>query len=160
MEVFYLYKVTNDQFFYLFSHQLLEIFYWSSPSVFSLIFLSSLEGFLLIYIYGFFLSFLMGLRGFCLLKLWLQLFICSSKLVFKKKKIIMWWNYMTSYIIHLTQSRQFHIIIYLKVDFFLIICHLIYLTFLVNFYNQLLKSTFEINFLNQLLQSIFLMNPY
>ena len=49
---------------------------------------------------------------------------------------------MTSHVIDLTWLRQFHIIIYLEVDLLLIIRHLIYLTFLVNFLNQLFKSTF------------------
>lgn len=45
---------------------------------------------------------------------------------------------MISHKINLTQSRQFYIITYSDIDFFLIIHHLIYLTFSVNFHNQLL----------------------
>ncbi len=46
---------------------------------------------------------------------------------------------MTSHMIEPTWLGQFYIITYLEVDLFLIICHLIYLIFLVNFYNQLFK---------------------
>ena len=48
-------------------------------------------------------------------------------------------------IINLTQLRQFYIIIYFKVDLFLIIYYLTYLIFLINFCNQF----FIINFFNQ-----------
>ena len=52
----------------------------------------------------------------------------------------------------LTLLRQFYIIIYLEIDFLLIIHHLTYLIFLVNFLNQPFESTFELiyamNFLN------------
>ena len=41
----------------------------------------------------------------------------------------------------LTQSRQFYIITYLKFDFLLIIYHLTYLTFLVNFLNKSLNQS-------------------
>ncbi len=51
----------------------------------------------------------------------------------------------------LTWLEQFHIINYLEINFSLIICYLIYLIFLVNFYNQ----PFD-----QLLQSIFSINLY
>ena len=37
----------------------------------------------------------------------------------------------------------------LKVNFFLIICHLTYLTFLINLPNQLFESTYAINPFNQ-----------
>ncbi len=57
----------------------------------------------------------------------------------------MLWNYMTSHIIDLTQSRQFYIITYLKIDLFLIIRHLTYLIFLVNLHNHPFESTFLIN---------------
>ena len=46
---------------------------------------------------------------------------------------------------NLTQLEQFYIINYFEVDFYLIIYHLTYLTFLVNFYNQSSKSIFLIN---------------
>ena len=52
---------------------------------------------------------------------------------------------MTSHVIDLTKLRQFHIITYSKVDLLSIICHLTYLTFLVNFSNQLLELTYKIN---------------
>ena len=52
---------------------------------------------------------------------------------------------MTNHMIDLTQSGQFHIITYLKFDLSLIIYYLIYLTFLINFCNQLFESTFLIN---------------
>ena len=52
---------------------------------------------------------------------------------------------MTCHIINLTQLEQFDIINYSKINFFLIICYLTYLIFLVNFYNQPFKSTFLIN---------------
>ena len=42
---------------------------------------------------------------------------------------------MTSHIIDLTSVEQFYIIIYSKIDISLIIYYLIYLIFLVNFYN-------------------------
>ncbi len=58
-------------------------------------------------------------------------------------------NYMTSHFIELTQWEQLQIITYPEIDFSLIICYLIYLTFSVNLYNQLFKSTFAINLLNQ-----------
>ena len=45
----------------------------------------------------------------------------------------------------LIKSRQFYIITHLKVDLSLIIYYLTYLTFLVNFLNQLFKSTYTIN---------------
>ena len=51
-------------------------------------------------------------------------------------------SHMTSHMIDLTQLRQFHIIIYSKIDFSLIICYLIYLTFLINFYNQFFNHLF------------------
>ncbi len=44
----------------------------------------------------------------------------------------------------LTWSGQFHIIIYPEFDF--VICHLTYLTFLVNLYDQPFESTYAINF--------------
>ncbi len=50
---------------------------------------------------------------------------------------------MTSHVIDLAWSRQFHIIIDLKVD--LIICHLTYLTFQINLLNQLFELTYAIN---------------
>lgn len=43
---------------------------------------------------------------------------------------------MTGHVMALIQSKEFYIIIYLKVDFSLIICHLIYQTFLVKLCNQ------------------------
>lgn len=54
-------------------------------------------------------------------------------------------SHITSYVIDLTQLKKFHIRTYLKVDLFLIIYHLIYLTFLINFCNQFLQSTLSIN---------------
>ncbi len=48
-------------------------------------------------------------------------------------------------VIDLTQSGQFHIITYLKFNLSLIIGDLIYLTFLVNLYNQTFELTFSIN---------------
>ena len=65
-----------------------------------------------------------------------RLYACWS-LCLREKAIVMSWSHMTSYIMDLTRSRQFHIITYLKVDLLLIIRHLIYL----------IKSTFQINFL-------------
>ncbi len=44
-------------------------------------------------------------------------------------------KYITSHIMSLTQSRRFGIIIYFKIDLFLIIYHLTYLIFLVNLLN-------------------------
>ncbi len=55
---------------------------------------------------------------------------------------------MTSCIIDLTQLGQFYTITYSKVDFSLIMRHLIYLNFLINLYNQIFESTFVINFFN------------
>ncbi len=49
-------------------------------------------------------------------------------------------------------SNLIETILYLsKVDLSLIICHLAYLTFLVNLHNQLFESTYAINLLNQLI---------
>ncbi len=45
-------------------------------------------------------------------------------------------SYITSYMIDLTQLKRFDIIIYPKVNLFLIIHQLTYLTFLVNLFNQ------------------------
>ncbi len=45
-------------------------------------------------------------------------------------------SYITSHVMDLTQSKQFYIITHLKVDFSLIIRHLIHLIFLLNFCNQ------------------------
>ncbi len=58
-------------------------------------------------------------------------------------------SYTTSYMIDLTQLRQFHILIYLEVDLSFIICHLTYLTFSINLYNQLFELFFTINLFNQ-----------
>ena len=55
---------------------------------------------------------------------------------------------ITSHIKNLTQLKSFHIIIYPEVDHSLMIYYLTYLTFSVNFYNQLFESTFAIQFLN------------
>ncbi len=44
-------------------------------------------------------------------------------------------SHMTSHVINLIKSGQFYIITYLEFDFSLIIYHLTYLTFLVNFCN-------------------------
>ncbi len=56
---------------------------------------------------------------------------------------------MTSYMMNLIQSEQFHIITYLELDLSFIIHYLTYLTFSVNLcnqsFNQLLQSTFSIN---------------
>ena len=51
---------------------------------------------------------------------------------------------MISHMIDLTKLGQFYIIVYLKIDFSLIIYHLTSLTFLVNFYDQLFESTYII----------------
>ena len=53
---------------------------------------------------------------------------------------------MTSHVINLILLEQFHILTYSKVVFLLIIYHLTYLTFLVNFLNQFFKSTFELTY--------------
>ncbi len=58
-------------------------------------------------------------------------------------------NHMTSHVMDLTRSGQFHIITYPEVDLSLIIRHLTYLTFSVNLHNQPFESTFAINLLNQ-----------
>ncbi len=60
---------------------------------------------------------------------------------------------MTSHVIDLTWSKQFHIITYSEMDFWLIMHHLIYLIFLVN-------QIFWIKFLNQLMQLTFSINLY
>ncbi len=60
-------------------------------------------------------------------------------------------SHLTSHTIDLTWSRQFYIISYPKINLFSIICYLIFLTFLVNIYNQSFKSIFA----NQLFQSIY-----
>ena len=57
---------------------------------------------------------------------------------------------MISHVIDLTKSGQFHIITYPKVDLSLIICHLTYLTFLVNLLNQHFESFYAINLLIKL----------
>ncbi len=49
---------------------------------------------------------------------------------------------MTSYIMDLTQLRQFGIITYPKVDFSFIIYYLTYLIFLIKLLNQLFQSTY------------------
>ncbi len=51
-------------------------------------------------------------------------------------------SYITSYMIDLTQSGQFYIITYPEIDISLIIRYLIYLTFLINFYNQSFQSIY------------------
>lgn len=51
-------------------------------------------------------------------------------------------SHMSGHLIDFTWLRQFDIT---KVDFFLIICHLIYLNFLVNLFNQISQSIFSIN---------------
>ncbi len=56
---------------------------------------------------------------------------------------------MTDHMIDLTWSEQFHIISHLEVNFLLIICHLTYLIFSVNFCNQPFESSFTINLFNQ-----------
>ncbi len=63
---------------------------------------------------------------------------------------------MTSYMIDLTWSGQFHIITHPEINFWLIIYHLTYLTFLVNLPNQHFKSSFWINLSNQTSQSIYI----
>ena len=52
---------------------------------------------------------------------------------------------MITYIIDLTQLKQFNIITYLKVDLFFIIHYLTYLIFLVSLFNQFFLSNFLIN---------------
>lgn len=53
--------------------------------------------------------------------------------------------HMITYIIDLTQLKQFNIITYLKVDLFFIIHYLTYLIFLVSLFNQFFLSNFLIN---------------
>lgn len=60
-------------------------------------------------------------------------------------------SYLTCYMIDLTQSRWFDILTYLKVDFYLIIHHLTYLIFLINFFQSIyiklpVLLTFNISF--------------
>ncbi len=55
---------------------------------------------------------------------------------------------MTGLVMDLTRLEQFYILIYFKVDLFLIIYDLTYIIFFVNFCNQLLQSTIWINLLN------------
>ena len=57
-------------------------------------------------------------------------------------------SHITSYVIDLTQLKQFYIITYLKVNLFLIVYHLTYLTFLVNLCNQSFELIFSINLFN------------
>ncbi len=57
---------------------------------------------------------------------------------------------MKSYDLSRDRSNPIQTILYLpKVDLLLIIRHLIYLTFLVNFHTQLFESTYTINLFNQ-----------
>ena len=65
---------------------------------------------------------------------------------------------MTSHVIDLIWSGQFHIITYPKINLLLIICYLIYLIFLVNLSNQPFKSTFQIHFQNQLFKLTYAIN--
>ncbi len=58
-------------------------------------------------------------------------------------------SHMISHMIDLTQLGQFHIIIYTKINPFLIMCYLTYLTFWINLHNKLFESTFVINLFNQ-----------
>ena len=55
------------------------------------------------------------------------------------------WSYMTSHVIDLIKLGQFYIITHSKIDLLLIICHLTYLIFLVNFPNQIFESSYAIN---------------
>ena len=61
---------------------------------------------------------------------------------------------MTNYVMNLTWLEQFYIITYSKVSLLLIIRYLIYLTFLINFLNQLFKSTFKSTYAIKLLNQI------
>ena len=69
-----------------------------------------------------------------------------SKLVFKKESN---YNIIKSYDLSRDRSNLIEIILYvLRLIFLLIICHLTYLNFLVNFCNQPFKSTSIINLVN------------
>ena len=57
-------------------------------------------------------------------------------------------SYITSHIIDLSRLKLFDIIIYLYINFFLIIYYLTYLIFLVSFYNEIFESSFLIRFFN------------
>lgn len=57
-------------------------------------------------------------------------------------------NQITSHMIDLTQSKQFGIITYPRINLFFIIHHLTYLTVLINFFNQPFQLTFSINLFN------------
>ncbi len=54
-------------------------------------------------------------------------------------------NHMICYVISLIQLRRFDIIIHFEVNLFFIIRHLIYLIFLINFFNQPSQLIFLIN---------------
>ena len=98
-------------------------------------------------------QFLTRLRRFFLLsKWWSQTLYAYQNLRLKRKSIVISWGHISSYVMDLTRSRQFHIITYLEVDLSLIIHHLTYLiesTFQFNLLDQPFKSIFWINLRNQ-----------
>ena len=62
------------------------------------------------------------------------------------------YNVIKSYNQLRDRSSLIEIILYfLKIDFLLVICHLTYLTFLVNLHDIFFKSIYIIKFLNQLI---------
>ncbi len=79
-------------------------------------------------------------------------------LCLRKKAIVMSWNNMTSYMIDLTWSGQFHITTSRGWLSHPLSDLLSKSTFQINISNQPFKSIFRINFLNQPTQSTFLLN--
>ncbi len=79
------------------------------PPIFFLIFSSSLIDFFTNWTHGFFLSFSLGLRDFFLLNPWSKTLHDYRSFHLKRNAIVMSWGYITSHVIDLTRSKQFHI---------------------------------------------------